>query len=173
MRFHALMSAIAVCAALFGRAPAADADELPLVEHQPSPCTVPGQPFRLCAKVSDDVGVGKARVYFRRSGDTYYAFTDMAFDGLTYCATLPAPRGDRTRAAVEYYVQALDSAYQAQRTSTFVLQVKAAAECEFAPVESDAARRADIKIYATHAKQGKKLADGFQDTGVTFVPVAR
>lgn len=172
MRSHTLTPAIFVFATVLGPAAAAHADELPLVEHQPSPCTAPGEPFRLCAKVSDDVGVGKARVYFRRSGETYYAFTDMAFDGLAYCATLPAPRAGRTR-AVEYYVQALDSAYQAQRTSTFVLQVKAAAECEFAPVESDAARRADIKVYATHAKQGKKLGDGFHDAGVTFVPVAR
>lgn len=149
----------------------ARADELPLIEHQPAPCIVPGEPFRLCAKVSDDVGVGKARVYFRRAGDTYYAFTDMTFDGLNYCATLPGPHEGRTR-LVEYYVQALDSAYQAQRTSTFQLQVKPALECEFAPVERDAARRAKITIYATHAKQGKKPGEGFLDAGVTFVPVA-
>jgi hypothetical protein len=148
------------------------ADELPLIEHQPGPCVVPGEPFRLCAKVSDDVGVGKARVYFRRAGDTYYAFTDMTFDGLNYCASLPAPREGRAR-LVEYYVQALDSAYQAQRTSTFQLQVKPVLECEFAPVEQDAARRARITVYATHAKQGRKLGDGFLDAGVTFVPVAR
>ncbi len=147
------------------------ADELPLVEHQPSPCVVPGEPFRLCAKVSDDAGVGKARVHFRRAGDAYYSAVDMAFDGLSYCATLPAPREGRTR-LIEYYVQAHDTAYQAQRTSTFQLQVKPALECEFAPVEKDAARRAGLRVYATHAKQGRKLSDGFLDGGVTFVPVA-
>lgn len=146
------------------------ADELPFIEHQPGACTVHGEPFRLCAKVSDDVGVGKARVYFRRSGDKYYSFVDMAFDGLNYCATLPAPRDGKTH-LVEYYVQALDSAYQAKRTSTFQLQTRPTAECEFAPVERDPARRRDIVVHASDRKQGKKLPDGFVGDGVSFVPV--
>lgn len=172
MQGFAPSAAAWVLAAAVMGAPAAQADELPLIEHQPSPCVLPGKPFRLCAKVSDDVGVGKARVYFRRAGDTYYAFADMAFDGLNYCATLPAPRPGGAR-LLEYYVQALDSAYQAQRTSTFQLQVKPALECEFAPEESDPQRRATIVVHATHVKQGKKLGDGFLGTGVTFVPIAR
>jgi hypothetical protein len=147
------------------------ADDLPEIEHQPSPCIVPDEPYRLCAKVSDDAGVGKARVYFRRAGETYYAFVDMSFDGLTYCATLPGPRGGRTR-LIEYYVQAIDNGYQAVRSSTFQLQVKPATECEFAPVEKDPARRARLTVYATHAKQGKKPSADFHDAGVTFVPVA-
>lgn len=147
------------------------ADELPEIEHQPSPCVVPSEPFRLCAKVSDDVAVGKARVYFRRAGDTYYAFVDMTFDGLTFCATLPGPRDGKTR-LIEYYVQALDNAYQAVRSSTYQLPVKPALECEFAPVEQDAARRAKLVVYATHAKQGKKPPEAFHDAGVAFVPIA-
>lgn len=165
---------LTLCAAALAvlAVPGVGADELPLIEHQPGPCVVPGEPFRLCAKVSDDEGVGKARVYFRRAGDSHYWLVDMAFDGLAYCATVPAPRAGRTR-LIEYYVQALDSAYQAQRTSTFQLQVKPASACEFAPVEQDATRRARIAVHATHAKQGKKLGDDFLDAGVTVVPLAR
>ncbi len=157
--------------ALLNGAPEARADDLPEVEHQPSPCIVPSEPFRLCAKVSDDVGVGKARVYFRRAGDTYYAFVDMTFDGLSFCATLPGPREGKTR-LIEYYVQALDTAYQAVRSSTYQLPVKPALECEFAPVEKDATRRAKLVVYATHAKQGKRPPEAFHDAGVTFVPVS-
>lgn len=151
-------------------APWCVADEAPLVEHQPSPCTLPDEPFRLCAKVSDDVQVARVRVYLRRTGEKAYIFADAAFDGLSYCATLPAPRAGRVR-TLEYHVQALDNAYQAQRTSTFVLQIKPAAECEFAPVEKDPARRAALVVHATDTKQGRKLPDAFAPTGVTFVPV--
>lgn len=162
--------ALALLALPVAWATAAHADDLPSVDHQPGPCTVVNEPFRLCAKASDDVGVGKVRVYFRRPGDTWPSFVDMTFDGLSYCATLPGPREGRTR-LVEYYVQALDNAYQAVRTSTFQLPVKPASECEFAPVETDASRRARIVVYATNAKQGKRPPDGFLDANVTFVPL--
>jgi hypothetical protein len=45
------------------------------------------------------------------------------------------------------------------------------AECEFAPVEKDAARAAAIKVHATSQKQGKKLPGEFVAAGVSFVPV--
>ena len=35
--------------------------EEPAVEHQPSPCTVPGKPITLCASITDDGQVAKAR----------------------------------------------------------------------------------------------------------------
>ncbi len=162
--------AVGLVLALLAVAPASRADDAPLVEHQPSPCTVPDEPFRLCAKVSDDVQVARVRVYLRRTGEKAYVFADAAFDGLSYCATLPAPRAGRVR-TLEYYVQALDNTYQAQRTSTFVLQVKPAADCEFAPVEKDPARLTALVVHATDAKQGRKLPDAFVAAGVTFVPV--
>jgi hypothetical protein len=96
----------------------------------------------------------------------------MTFGGISYCGTLPGPRAGKTK-AVEYYVQALDDQYQAQRTSTYQLQVQAPSVCEFPPVEKDAARTAAITVHATDRKQGKRLPDGFVDTGVTFVPFAR
>jgi hypothetical protein len=146
------------------------ADDPPAVEHQPALCTWPGKPVALCAAISDDGNVATARLYFRRAGEDYYAYVNMAFTGVSYCGTLPAPR-EKTK-AIEYYIQAVDDHYQPQRTSTFRLPVQPEGACEFAPIEKDAAKRAAIRVMATNRKQGKKLDDGFDATGVTFVPIS-
>jgi len=145
----------------------AAADDPPAVEHQPALCTVPDKPLSLCAAVSDDGNVAVARIYFRREGEVYYSFVQMTFTGVSYCGTLPAPR-ERAK-TIEYYVQAVDDAYQPARTSTFRLPVQPEGVCEFPPRENDPAKAAAIKVYATNRKQGKKLDDAFLVTGVTFV----
>jgi hypothetical protein len=147
----------------------ARADDPPVVEHQPALCTVPDKPLSLCASISDDGNVATARVYFRRAGEDYYSFVNMAFTGVSYCGTIPGPR-EKAR-AIEYYVQAVDDAYQPQRTSTFRLAVQPEGVCEFPPREKDAAKAANIRVLATNRKQGKKLDDGFNPAGVTFVPL--
>jgi len=149
---------------------AAGADEPPAIEHQPPLCKVAGQPLALCAAISDDGTVAAARVYFRRAGEAYYAFVNMAFTGVGYCGTLPAPL-PRTK-AIEYYVQAVDDAYQPTRTSTFRLPVQPEGACEFPPLEKDKARAAAIRVFATNQRQGRHLDDGFAASGVTFVPAA-
>jgi hypothetical protein len=146
------------------------ADDPPVIEHQQALCTVPEKPLSLCATISDDGTVAAARLYFRREGEDYYSFVDMAFTGLNYCGTLPAPREGKTK-AIEYYVQAIDNAYQSQRTSTFRLAVEPEGKCEFAPVVKPGAGVPEIKVFAT--KQGKKIDGGFESEGVTFVPVQR
>jgi len=149
------------------------ADDPPVVEHQPALCTVPEKPISLCAAISDDGTVAAARLYFRREGEDFYAFVDMAFTGISYCGVLPAPREGKTK-AIEYYVQAIDNDYQPTRTSTFLLEVQAQGACEFPPtVEPDDPRAAAIKVFATSRRQGKKLDGGFDDTGVVFVPIQR
>lgn len=144
--------------------------EAPEVEHQPSPCTLPDKPFTLCATVTDDVQVAKARIYFRAFGEQYYSYVDMVFGGIQYCGTLPAPRAGKI-ASIEYYVQAIDDEYDAKRTSTYQLQVQPEESCGFAPVETDAAKAGAIVVYATNKKQGKKLDDKFALAGVSFVPL--
>jgi hypothetical protein len=151
---------------------AAGADEAPVVDHQPAYCTVPGKAISLCAAISDDGTVAAARLYFRRAGEKHYAFVDMAFTGLDYCGTLPAPRENKVK-EIEYYVQAIDDNYEPTRTSTFRLPVEDAATCEFPAVEEEPERAAAIKVFATSRKQGDKLDDAFDRTGVTFVPVKR
>jgi len=147
------------------------ADDPPAVEHQPALCTVPEKALSLCAAISDDGTVATARLYFRRLGEDFYAFVNMVFTGVSYCGTVPGPR-ERTK-AIEYYVQAVDEAYQPTRTSTYRLPVQPEGVCEFPPLEKDAAKAGAIKVFATNRKQGRKLDDGFAAGGVTFVPVAQ
>lgn len=165
------MRATALALALLAFPLAAVADDPPEVDHQPVPCTIPGKAIGLCASVSDDSQVAKARIYFRRAGEDYYSYVEMAFTGLSYCGTLPAPL-DGKLATVEYYVQAVDDQYQPKRTSTYQINVQPEGVCEFPPLEKDAARAAAIKVFATNKKQGKKLDDAFSGVGVSFVPVA-
>jgi hypothetical protein len=156
---------------LFLLAPAAAAAESPTVEHQPVPCTIPGKPVSLCASITDDNQVAKARIYFRPAGEKFYSYVEMSFGGINFCGTLPAPREGKT-SAIEYYVQGVDDEYDAQRTSTFQMNILPEGVCEFPPVEKDAARAASIVVHATSSKQGKKLPDEFAAAGVSFVPVA-
>jgi hypothetical protein len=150
--------------------PVAAFAEPPILEHQPSACTVPDKPVSLCATITDDSQVAKARLYFRAAGEKYWNVLDMAFGGISFCGTLPAPRGGKVQ-VVEYYIQAIDDTYEAQRTSTYELRVQGDDQCGFPPLATDAQKAAAITIYATHKKQGKKLDDAFLATGVTFVPV--
>jgi hypothetical protein len=161
-----LLASATVLIVLLAPAPVR-ADDPPAVEHQPALCTVPEKPLSLCATISDDGTVATARVYFRRAGQDYYAFVNMAFTGVGYCGTLPGPRA-KTR-AIEYYVQAVDDAYQPNRTSTFRLPVQPEGVCEFPPLEKDEAKAGSIRVLATNRRQGKKLDDGFNPAGVTFV----
>jgi hypothetical protein len=144
----------------------AAADDPPAVDHQPALCTVPEKPISLCAAISDDSNVAVARIYFRRGGEEYYSYVAMTFTGVSYCGTLPAPH-ERAK-TIEYYVNAVDDAYQPQRTSTFRLPVQPEGVCEFPPAV-DPAKAPAVKVYATNRKQGKKLDDAFVTTGVTFV----
>jgi hypothetical protein len=146
------------------------ADEPPVIDHQPVPCTVPAKAISLCAGISDDQNVSAARIYFRRAGEDFYSFVDMTFGGINYCGTLPAPREGKLK-VIEYYVQAVDDSFQAQRTSTFQLSVVPEGKCEFPPIEKDAKRAAAIKVFATNKKQSGKLDEAFDRTGVTYVPL--
>ena len=156
-------------AALVLAAAAAGAEE-PSVDHQPSPCTIPEKPITLCASVTDDGQVAKARIYFRAAGEKYYSFVDMAFTGITFCGTLPAPRQGKVQ-TLDYYVQGVDDQFETRRTSTFQMNVQPEGVCEFPPV--DKAAKGAITVHATSDKQGKKLHGAFRADGVTFVPVGK
>ena len=147
------------------------ADDPPAIEHQPASCTVPDKAIKLCAEVSDDSKVAKARIYFRKAGEDFYNYVDMVFLGLNYCGTVPAPREGRIK-TLEYYLQAIDDQFQPQRTSTFQMAIQPEGMCEFPPKEDDPKRAASIRVFASNKKQGNKLPDDFVATGVTFVPVA-
>jgi hypothetical protein len=153
-------------------APVPGRAEEPAVEHQPSPCTIPGKPITLCASITDDGQVAKARIYFRPTGDKFYSFVDMAFTGINFCGTLPAPRQGKMQ-SLDYYVQGVDDEFDTKRTSTFQMNVQPEGVCEFPPVEKDPAKTRAITVYATSQKQGGKLPGEFDSSGVTFVPVGK
>ena len=163
------MKAARACLLVLCAAAVAQADP-PSVSHQQVPCTVPGQPFQICATVTDDGEVAKARIYFKAERDKYYSFVDMAFGGIEFCGTVPAPREGKTK-QVEYYVQAVDDQYETHRTSSALIELQPAESCAFAPVDKDPARTQAITVHATHQKQGRKVPDAFVAAGVTFVPV--
>ena len=161
---------IVVAAGLLAAPLAARADDPPVIDHTPAPCTVPEKAISLCSAISDDNRVATARLYFRRVGEDFYQFVDMAFTGVSYCGTIPGPREGKMK-SVEYYVQAVDDQFQPNRTSTFNMNVQPEGACEFPPLEKDAKKAAAIKVFATNRKQGTKLDGAFVQTGVTFVPV--
>jgi hypothetical protein len=147
------------------------ANDPPVIEHQPAPCTIPDKAISLCASISDDGTVAKAKLYFRKAGEDYYSYVDMVFLGLNYCGTVPAPREGKIK-TLEYYLQAIDDQFESQRTSTFQMAIQPEGVCEFPPVEKDPKRAANIRVQASSRKQGGKLPDEFVAQGVTFVPVA-
>ena len=167
MNRRPLLIAVLLLALLPGLA---SADDPPVIEHQPVPCTVAAKTISLCAAISDDQNVSAARLYFRRAGEEFYSFVDMIFGGLNYCGTLPAPREGKLK-VIEYYVQAVDDAFQTQRTSTFQLQVLSEGQCEFPPLEKDQKRAAAIKVFGTNKKQAPRLDEAFDRTGVTYIPL--
>ena len=159
-----------LCVVLVLPALLAFADDPPSIDHQPIPCSIPAKPISVCASITDDAMVAKAKLYFHPSDEKLYSWVEMTFSGLQFCGTLPAPREGKLK-FIDYYIQAIDDQYQSQRTSTFQMAVQPEGVCEFPAVEKDAARLSSIKVYATNAKQGRKLHDAFDPTGVTFVPV--
>jgi hypothetical protein len=140
------------------------------VEHQPAQCSLADKPIELCATVLDDGDIAKVRTYFRRPGDKEYLIAEMAFEGARFCATLPAVRAGKLR-TLEYYIQAIDTEYESKRTSTYQLQIQSETECGFPAVQKDAKKAASITVHATSLKQGNKLPDFLDLTGVTFVPM--
>lgn len=162
---------VAFVAALLAVGGPALADDPPAIEHQPAACAIPDKAISLCAAISDDSKVAKARIYFRKAGEDFYNYVEMVFQGLNYCGTVPAPREGRIK-TLEYYLQAIDDQFQPQRTSTFQMAIQPEGMCEFPPVEKDAKRAASIRVFASNKKQGNKFPDDFVTAGVTFVPVA-
>jgi hypothetical protein len=152
--------------------PALAVADPPDVQHQPSTCTIAGQPISLCASIATENELVKTRIFFRKAGEKFYNFAEMSFSGLSYCGTLPAPILGKV-AKVEYYIQAVDNKYETNRTSTYQLEVKPDGGCDFPPIEKDQARRLAIKVYASDPQQGKNPPKGFEPANVTFVPASK
>ena len=145
--------------------------EEPIVDHQPVVCSLPGKNPRICAYVADDGEVKRTRAYFRPEGKDLYYWTDMTFDGIQYCATLPIAKSDVK--GVEYYVWTIDDNFESKRTRTYTIAIGSEAPCEYPVYDEDPERTANLEVNATSPKQGDKLED-FSDKGVVkFVPIGQ
>ena len=167
MKRHPLQNAVAL---VFLSGVPVLANEPPLVEFQPPQCSTVGKPIELCATVLDDGDIARVRTYFRRPGEKEYFISEMKFEGASFCTTLPGVKPKKLR-SLEYYIQAFDTEFESRRTSTYQMQIQAEGECAFPAEQKDPEKAKEILVHATSKKQGNKVPDYLDPTGVTFVPL--
>ncbi len=154
--------------ALAGCAPPLLADK-PVIDHQPVVCSLPGKHPRICALVADDGAVKKVDVFFRASGQKAFYRSELAWDAIRYCATLPVPQ--RSTPVVEYYIRAIDDQALIERTIDFRIVVDPNRSCEYPVIDEDPERISRLVVHATVPRQGKKIR-GFERRGIArFIPV--
>ena len=145
--------------------------EEPIVDHQPVVCSLPGKNARICAYVADDGEVKRTRAYFRPAGKELFYWTEMTFDGIQYCATLPIAKSDVK--GVDYYIWTIDDNFESTRTRTYTISVVPEVTCEYPVFDDDPERTSNLEVNATSPKQGDTLED-FSDQGVVkYVPVTQ
>jgi hypothetical protein len=158
------------CVALVALGAAAHADE-PMVDHQPVECSVPEKNPRICAYVLDDGEVKRVRVYFRSNRQDAYYWSEMAFDGIQFCATLPVAKGNIR--AIDYYVWAVDDEFQITRTRPYEISMRESSSCSYPVIDEDPTRIASLVVNATSEKQGDKIKDFEESSVATFVPTKK
>ncbi len=143
----------------------------PVIDHQPVVCSLPEKHPRICALAADDGAVKKVDVYFRAEGQKAFYRSEMVFDAIRYCSTLPMPQ--RSVSIVEYYIRAIDDEALIERTIDFQIAVDPDLSCEYPVIDEDPERTSRLVVYATIAKQGKKIR-GFESKGIVrFVAVRK
>ena len=165
MAIRALFGAALVAFAAF-----ALADE-PTVDHQPVECTVPEKNPRICAYVLDDGEIKRVRVYFRSDRQDAYYWSEMAFDGIQFCATLPVAKGNVK--AIDYYVWSVDNEFQITRTRPFEISMRRNASCSYPVIDEDPERIASLVVNATSKKQGDKIKDFEEHSVAQFIPTKK
>lgn len=142
----------------------APANEEPTIDHQPVECSVPGKNTRICAYVLDDGEVKRVRAYFRAEKQEAFYWSDMSFDGIQFCATLPVAKKNVLR--IEYYIWAVDDEFQSVRTRSYTVSLDPKAPCAYPVVDEDPDRISKLVVHATSEKQGGTLEE-FEAQGVT------
>jgi hypothetical protein len=145
--------------------------EEPILDHQPVLCSLPGKNPRVCAYVADDGEVKRTRAYFRAAGKELFYWTEMTFDGIQYCATLPIANGDIK--GVDYYIWTIDDSFESKRTRTYTISVVPEVPCEYPVFDDDPERTAHLEVNATSPKQGETLEDFSSKGVVKYVPLTR
>jgi hypothetical protein len=146
-------------------------NEEPTIDHQPVECSTPEKNARICAYVLDDGEVKRVRVYFRAEKQEAFYWSDMAFDGIQFCATLPVAK--KSVSTLEYYVWAVDDKFQSTRTRSNLVSLSPTAPCAFPVIDEEPERISNLVVNATSEKQGKAIEE-FEERGITqFVPLRK
>lgn len=165
------MKRLALLALLSGVLGSPAAADEPLIDHQPVECSSPGKNARICAYVLDDGEVKRVRVYFRAERQDAFYWSEMAFDGIQFCATLPVAE-DNVR-AIEYYVWAVDDEFQTSRTRPGRISLAPTSPCAYPVIDDDPERIQSLRVNATSEKQGEEIEE-FEEQGIVeFVPVKK
>jgi hypothetical protein len=98
--------------------------------------------------------VKRVRVYFRSNRQDAYYWSEMAFDGIQFCATLPVAKGNIR--AIDYYVWAVDDEFQITRTRPYEISMRESSSCSYPVIDEDPTRIASLVVNATSEKQGDK-----------------
>ncbi len=145
--------------------------EEPLIDHQPVICSIREKNPRICTFVADDGEIKKVRVYFKAEKQEAFYWSQMSFDGIQYCATLPVPK--KSVRGVEYYIWAIDDGFESQRTRTHKINLIPESPCEYPVFDDDPVRTSDLAVHATSPKQGNEIKE-FEKVGIShFVPAAK
>jgi hypothetical protein len=159
----------AVALTMAGLVPALHADK-PFIDHQPVVCSPPGKNSRICAVVADDGVVKRVEVFFRAVGQKAFYRSEMSWDAIRYCATLPLPH--KSVRAIEYYVWVIDDEVLIERTPDQRISVDPGRSCEYPVIDDDPERISRLVVYATTPKQGKKIRS-FKPTGIVRFVAAK
>jgi hypothetical protein len=145
--------------------------EEPTIDHQPVECSTPEKNTRICAYVLDDGEIKRVRVYFRAQNQDAFYFSDMAFDGIQFCATLPVAK--KNVGTLEYYIWAVDNDFLSTRTRSNLVSLSPSAPCAFPVIDEEPERISNLVVNATSEKQGNAIQE-FEERGITqFVPLPR
>ncbi len=145
--------------------------EEPTIDHQPVECSTPEKNTRICAYVLDDGEVKRVRVYFRAEKQEAFYWSDMAFDGIQFCATLPVAK--KNVETLEYYVWTVDDQFQSSRTRSNLVSLSPTAPCAFPVIDEEPERIGKIVVNATSEKQGTAIEE-FEERGIIqFVPLRK
>ena len=145
--------------------------EEPAIDHQPVECSTPEKNTRVCAYVLDDGEVKRVRAYFRAEKQEAFYWSDMAFDGIQFCATLPVAKPHVN--ILEYYIWAVDDEFQSTRTRSYPVSLSPTAPCAFPVIDEEPERIGKLVVNATSEKQGTAIEE-FEERGIIqFVPLRK
>lgn len=145
--------------------------EEPTVDHQPVECSTPGKNARICAYVLDDGEVKRVRAFFRAEKQEAFYWSEMGFDGIQFCATLPIAKPNVS--GIEYYIWAVDDQVEVTRTRSYPISLEPTAPCAYPVVDEDPERTAKLVVHATSEKQGPRI-ERFEESGIIeFVPASK